>query len=89
MPMTKSKMTNGTVKQDAMSGNDKMITVTYDKGQELKIAVPSTAPIVAFDPADKSIVTTGTTVFAVAVPTGDKLDAKLVAIGKGDVKPPM
>ena len=88
-PMTKSKMTNGTIKQGSMSGKDKMITVTYDKGQELKIAVPPSAPIVAFDPADKSIVTSGATVFAVAAPDGGKLDAKLVAIGKGDVKPPM
>ena len=88
--MTKSKMTNGTIKSGAMmSGKDKMITVTYDKGQELKIAVPPSAPIVAFDPADKSIVTKGSTVFAVAAPDGGKLDAKLVAVGKGDVKPPM
>ena len=88
-PLTKSKMTNGTIKSSSSGTGDKMITVTYDKGQELKIAVPSSAPIVAFDPADKSIVTKGSTVFAVAAPDGGKLNAKLVAIGKGDTKPPM
>ena len=88
-PLTKSKMTNGTIKEGSMSGKDKMITVTYDKGQMLKIAVPPTAPIVALDPADKAIVTKGATLFAVAAPTGGKLDAKLVLVGKGDVKPPM
>ena len=87
--LTKSKMTNGTIKSSSAGGKDKLITVTYDNGQELKIAVPPSAPIVAFDPADKSIVTKGATVFAVAAPDGGKLDAKLVAIGKGDVKPPM
>ena len=87
--MTKSKMTNGTIKSSSMGGGDKMITVTYDNGQELKIAVPPSAPIVAFDPADKAIVTKGSTVFTVAVPDGGKLNAKLVAIGKDDVKPPM
>ena len=89
MPMTKSKMTNGTIKEGSMSGKDKMITVTYDKGEMLKIAVPPTAPIVALDPADKAIVTKGSTLFAVAAPDGGKLDAKLVLVGKGDVKPPM
>jgi hypothetical protein len=88
-PLTKTKMTNGTIKSSSGIGGDKMIDVTYDNGQELKIAVPSSAPIVAFDPADKSIVTKGATVFAVAAPTGGKLDAKLVAVGKGDTKPPM
>lgn len=87
--LTKSKMTNGTIKQGSMSGGDKMITVTYDKGQMLKIKVPSTAPIVALDPADKTIVTQGSTLFAVAAVVGDKLDGKLVLVGKGDVKPPM
>lgn len=87
--LTKTKMTNGTIKSSSGTGGDKMIDVTYDNGQELKIAVPSSAPIVAFDPADKSIVTKGATVFAVAAPTGGKLDAKLVAVGKGDTKPPM
>ena len=88
-PLTKSKMTNGTIKSSSSAGGSKMIDVTYDNGQSLKIAVPASAPIVAFDPADKAIVTKGATVFAVAAPDGGKLDAKLVAIGKGDTKPPM
>ena len=87
--MTKSKMTNGTVKQGSMSGADKMITVTYGKGDQIKIAVPPTAPIVGLDPADKAIVTKGATLFAGAAKEGDKLDGKLILVGKGDVKPPM
>ena len=89
MALTKSKMTNGTIKQGSMSGADKVITVTYDKDQMLKIKVPATAPIVALDPSDKAIVTKGATLFAVAGVDGDKLDGKLVLVGKGDVKPPM
>ena len=88
-PLTKSAMTNGTIKSGTTMGGDKMIDVTYDNGQSLKIKVPASAPIVAFDPADKSIVKSGTTLFAVAVVDGDKLDGKLVAIGKDGVKPPM
>lgn len=88
-PLTKSAMTNGTIKSGTSSGGDKLIDVTYDNGQSLKIKVPAGAPIVAFEPADKSIVKPGTTVFAVTVVDGGKLDGKLVAIGKDGVKPPM
>ncbi len=88
-PMTKSSMTNGTIKSGTSTGGDKLIDVTYDNGQSLKIKVPASAPIVAFEPADKSIVKPGTTVFAVAVVAGSALDGKLVAIGKDGVKPPM
>lgn len=87
-PMTKSKMTNGTIKSSSASGK-KMIDVTYDNGQSLKIEVPDSAPIVAFEKKDKSIVKPGSTVFAVAAVDGGKLDGKLVAIGKDGVTPPM
>ena len=89
MPLTKTKMTNGTIKQGSMSGRDRVITVTYDNGQMLKIVVPPTAPIVGQDPADKTIVAKGATVFAIAASEGGKLAAKRVLVGKGDVKPPM
>ena len=88
-PMTKSAMTNGTIKGGTSAGGDKMIDVTYDHGQSLKIKVPASAPIVAFEPADKSVVKPGATLFAVTAVDGEKLDGKLVAIGKDGVKPPM
>lgn len=88
-PTTKSAMTNGTIKKGTSAGGGKTITVTYDNGQSLDIQVPPTAPIVAFEPADKTIVKPGASFFAVAVVDGSKLDGKLVAIGKDGVKPPM
>lgn len=87
--LTKSSMTNGTVKNTTGSNGSKMIDVTYDNGKNLKIEVPPSAPIVEFDPADKSIVTKGTHLFAVTAKDGGKLDGKLVAIGKDGLVPPM
>ncbi len=88
-PLTKSAMTNGTIKSGTSMGGDKMIDVTFDGGKSLQIKVPASAPIVAFDPADKAIVKPGASLFAVAAMDGGKLDGKLVAIGKDGVKPPM
>ena len=88
-PVTKSAMTNGTIKSGTAAGGDKMIDVTFDKGQMLKIKVPASAPIVAFEPADKSIAKVGGTVVAVTAVDGGKLDGKLIAVGKDGVTPPM
>jgi hypothetical protein len=88
-PLTKSAMTNGTIKTGSAMGTGKKITVTYDNGKSLDIAVPATAPIVAFEPADKSILKPGAHLFAVAVVDGDKLDGKLITVGKDGVTPPM
>ena len=68
--MTKSAMTNGTVKSGSSSGGGKMIDVTYDNGQSLKIEVPPNAPIVEFEMADKSIVTKGSHIFTVTAKDG-------------------
>lgn len=83
--MTKSAMTNGTVK----SGNDKKFTISYDNGKTFDITVPPSAPIVEFEPADKSILKPGGKLFAVTAKEGDKLTGKLVAVGKDGVTPPM
>ena len=87
--MTKSAMTNGTVKADTGTGGGKKITVTYDNGKSLDITVPPSAPIVEFEPADKSIVKPGEAVFTNNLKDGDKLTARAVAIGKDGVTPPM
>lgn len=87
--MTKNSMTNGTVKSGSSSGGGKMIDVTYDNGQSLKIEVPPSAPIVEFEKADKSIVTKGSHIFTVTAKDGSTLTSKLVAIGKDGLTPPM
>ena len=87
--MTRSSMTNGTVKSGMTAGGGKSITVTYDHGQSIKIDVPPSAPIVEFEPANKAILTRGAPFFSVTTNDAGKLTGKLVAIGKGGVVPPM
>jgi len=87
--MTKSSMTNATVKAESASGGGKTIEVTYDGGQSKTVMVPPTAPIVAFEKADKSILKKGAPVFSVTAKSGESLGAKLVAVGKDGVVPPM
>ncbi len=87
--MTKSSMTNGTVKSGEDKGGGKTIDVTYDGGQSKTVLVPPSAPIVAFEKSDKSILVKGAPVFSVAAKDGDALTGKLVAIGKDGVVPPM
>ena len=88
-PMTKSSMTNGTIKSGSTMGGTKKITVTYDNGKSIDITVPPSAPIVAFEVADKSVVRVGAKIFAPSAVDGDKLVAKIVAVGKDGVTPPM
>lgn len=88
-PMTKSAMTNGTVKAGSAAGGAKKLTVTYEGGKSLDITVPASAPIVAFQPADMSALQPGAHVFVVSTVDGTKLNAKMVAVGKDGVTPPM
>ena len=90
-PKVKSSMTNATVaSSDAGSGGgERTLTVTYDKDGSKTIVVPPKAPIVAFEPADKAILTPGAKIFVVAAKDGGKLDGKLVAVGKDGLTPPM
>ena len=88
-PLTKSAMTNGTVGAATGASGGKSITVSYDNGKSLAIQVPPSAPIVAFTPADKSILVAGAPVFANSAVDGGKLDAKFVAVGKDGIVPPM
>ncbi|MER2250255.1 metal ABC transporter permease [Methylorubrum podarium] len=91
-PKVKSSMTNATVASStAGSGNsgERTLTVTYDKDGSKTIVVPPKAPIVTFEPADKSILAPGGKIFVVAAKDGGKLDGKLVAVGKDGLTPPM
>lgn len=86
---TKSSMTNGSVKSSTGSGGETTIDVTYEGGQSKTIKVPASAPIVAFEKADKSAVEKGAPVFIVTTKDGDALSGKMVAVGKDGVVPPM
>ena len=89
-PKVKSAMTNGTVKADASAaGGARTLTVSYGKDGSKEIVVPSSAPIVAFEPADKTILAPGSKVFAVVAKDGAKAEGKLVAVGKDGLTPPM
>lgn len=90
-PKVKSSMTNATV-ADSSAGSgsgERTLTVTYDKDGSKTIVVPAKAPIVAFEPADPSILTPGGKIFVVAAKDGGQLDGKLVAVGKNGLTPPM
>lgn len=86
---TKSSMTNGTVKTSGGSGGSKTIEVAYGEGQSKTITVPPSAPIVAFEPGDKTIAIKGAPVFVVTIHDGDTVKTRTVAVGKDGVVPPM
>lgn len=86
-----SAMTNGTVTGGATSGNaaaagDRMLAVSY-KGGAVNVAVPAGIPIVRFDPTERSVLAKGQRIFAVT-PPGART-ARMVAIGKDGLTPPM
>ena len=88
-PKVKSAMTNGTVKADTSAGGERTLTVSYGNDGSKQIVVPSSAPIVAFEPADASALKPGAKVFAVVDKASGKIDGKLVAVGKDGLTPPM
>lgn len=88
-PTTQTSMTNATITTGTAAGEGKTIDVTYNDGQSKTILVPPTAPIVAFEKADKSILVKGAPLFAVTAPDGEAFNGKLVAVGKDGVVPPM
>lgn len=87
-PRVKSAMTNGTVASRTGAGGEATLAVTYGKDQSLTILVPSQAPIVAYEPADRAIVQAGGKIFLTAERDGDKLTAVRVAVGKDGLTPP-
>ena len=83
-----STMTNGAVQSAIEQGGAQRLTVTYNGGKQT-ILVPPTAPIVAFQPADRTAVMTGGHVFIRASEDGGKVTANFVAAGKDGLTPPM
>ena len=88
-PRVKSAMTNGTVKA-AGSGSERTLTVDYGKGQSIQVLVPPQAPVVTFEPTDKSALSAGAKAFVVVAREDDgTLSARRVAVGKDGLTPPM
>lgn len=87
----KSAMTNGTVKADAAAADGaRTLTVGYGKdGGTKTVVVPASAPIVAFEPADRAVLKPGAKVFAVVAKEGGKTEGKMIAVGKDGLTPPM
>ena len=88
-PRVKSAMTNGTVARSATGTGETMLTLSYDKGQSLTVAVSPQTPIVSYEPADLTIVRTGSKAFVTAERVGDTLTAMRVAVGKDGLTPSM
>jgi hypothetical protein len=86
-PRVNSTMTNGSVATTTAKDGVRLLTVTYNGGEQ-SILVPPTAPIVAFVPGAPSIVTPGAAVFVNADDTGGKTTAGLVAVGSKGLTPP-
>jgi hypothetical protein len=86
-PQVNSTTTNGSVATATANGDVRLLTVTYNGGEQ-NILVPPTAPIVAFVPGAPSIVTPGAAVFVNADETNGKTTAGLVAVGSHGLTPP-
>jgi len=84
-----SSMTNANVDAIVDTNDGKELTLSY-KGGSQKIIVPRGVPIVAFEPADRSLLRTGAQVFIGALQAADgSLTARYISIGQGGMKPPM
>lgn len=88
LSMTQSAMTNGSVRAVNHQARGEQVTVKYQGGQK-KITIPPSAPIVAFKPAHRSALKQGAHVFISAKREHGQLVAKMVAIGKNGLNPPM
>jgi hypothetical protein len=86
-PRVNSTMTNGSVATTTAKGAVRLLSVTYEGGEQ-NIFVPPTAPIVAFVPGAASIVRPGAAVFVNADETNGKITAGLVAVGSHGLTPP-
>ena len=82
-------MTNGTVARSTGATGETMLTLTYNKGQSLTIAVSPQTPVVAYAPADLSVIRNGAKVFVTAERDGDRLTAVRIAVGKDGLTPSM
>jgi hypothetical protein len=90
-PPVKGTMTNGTVTRDAGATGGEELTISYNNGEKVQVSVPPGAPVVRFVPAQRSVMTTGAKTFVTASTSsgGNEPTAKVVAVGKDGLMPPM
>jgi hypothetical protein len=83
-----SKMTNAAVADVVKMGKDRVLTVKYKDGEK-KILVPDHTVVVAFQPAERSVLKRGAKIFVIAQKQPDgSLTAPRVNVGlKGQIPP--
>ena len=84
-------MTNGTVATNSNRTGGTELTISYNKGNKVEILVPTSAPIVQFVPADKSVLSPGAKTFILGAKSesSGEQSANFVAVGKNGLMPPM
>ncbi len=84
-----STMTNATVGGVDGAGAGRTVELKYG-GEQKKVVVPPATPVVKLEPADRSALTKGAHVFAIAKRRADgTLLAQRITVGEGSVRPPM
>jgi hypothetical protein len=84
-----STMTNANVDAIVDTKSGRQLTLGY-KGGRQKIIVPKGVPIVAFQPADQSLLKVGSQIFCIAQQAANgSLTAQHVSVGMNGMKPPM
>jgi hypothetical protein len=84
-----SMMTNATVAEVAAKPVGRELSLNY-KGGNVKVVVPPEAPIVTFEPGDKSLLVAGAGVIIGATKGADgSWSAQRVSVGKNGFMPPM
>jgi hypothetical protein len=88
-PSVQGTMTNGTVATGSKAGGRKL-TLSYNNGKQAEISVPSGAPVVRLTSGQRSELTPGAKIFALASEgNGSALTANLIRVGKNGLMPPM
>jgi hypothetical protein len=84
-----STMTNANVENEVQGVNGRELTLKYKDGEK-KIIVPPEAPVVTFEPGDRSELKPGAKIFIIALKHEDgTLEAATVAVGRDGMAPPM
>ena len=84
-----STMTNATVAESVVSKDGRTLLVKYKDGDK-KVVVPPDAPVVTYEPGEKSELKTGAKViaFVKALPDGS-LEVTRIGVGRNGLTPPM
>lgn len=89
-PPVQGTMTNGTVATSSSDSGGQKLAVSYNGGKQVEITVPAGAPVVRLTPGQRSELQPGAKIFALASDgNGSALTARLIAVGKNGLMPPM